>query len=150
MASNNKNESYTIKNGLCVVINIKYFVGYEKSTRIDSETSVHKIKEAFEFLNCKVKVHEELDYHFTDEEVRNVINESIKSKEFNECDGFVLYIHTHGFENSFLTSNRQLILRNEIIDMFKTEHIMNLNDNWAKRDLFCKMAKIIFFDCCRG
>ena len=36
MASNNKNESYTIKNGLCVVINIKYFIDYEILTRIDS------------------------------------------------------------------------------------------------------------------
>ena len=101
MASNSKIESYTIKNGFCVVINIKYFDGRQQLTRDQSEKNIENIKQTFEFLNCKVNYYEEFDYHFTDNQVRNVIIKSIKSKEFNECDGFVLYIHTHGFEIVF-------------------------------------------------
>ena len=151
MASNSKIESYTIKNGFCVVINIKYFDGYKNATRHNSEESIENIKQTFQFLNCKVKICKEFNYHFTDEEVKNVINESIQSKEFNECDGFILYIHTHGFENSFLTSNYKFILRNEIIDLFKTENIKKLNGSQRKKECdYNRMPKIIYFDCCRG
>ena len=153
MASNSKVESYTIKNGFCVVINIKHFDGHEKWKRRNSEKSIENIKETFEFLNCKVKICKEIDYHFTDEEVKNIIIESIKSKEFNECDGFVLYIHTHGYEHSFVTSNCELIVRNEIVDLFKIKNILNLNDRsqWEKDDFDYKlMPKIIYFDCCRS
>ena len=143
MASNSQNEIYTIEKGFCVIVNIKYFGLHERG---GSEESVKRIKEAFKFLNCNVKVYKESEYRFTDEEVRNVIIESIKSKEFNECDGFVLYIHTHGCANTFLTSNRKLILRNEIIDMFKTENIVDLNkennEEWRKgRNSYKKNAK---------
>ena len=151
--SNSKTDSYIIKNGFCVIMNIKYFDGHEDYTTHGSEKDVKNINKTFEFLNCKIKYYKEFDYHFTDKQVKNVIIKSIKSKEFNECDGFVLYIHTHGFENSFLTSNCQLILFNEIVDMFKTDNILHLNDGiqWEKDDLFYKnMPKIIIFDCCRG
>ena len=153
MALNSKIESYTIKNGFCVVINIKYFDGHEEYKRDGPENNIENIKQTFEFFNCKVKYYKEFDYHFTDRQVINFIIKSIKSKEFNECDGFVLYIHTHGFENSFLTSNCQLILHNEIIDMFKTENILHFNDGsqWKKDYLvYESMPKIIVFDCCRG
>ena len=153
MASNSKTCCFTIKNGFCVIINIKYFDGHQDYTRFYSENNVKNINKTFQFLNCKVKYYQEFDYHFTDEQVRNVIIESIKSREFNECDGFVLYIHTHGFENCFLTSNCQLIFRHQIIEMFKTENILHLNDDgkWKKDDSFYKiMPKIIVFDCCRG
>ena len=152
MASNSNTKSYTIENGFCVVINIKYFDGHEKWTRDKSENNVENIKQTFEFLNCNVNNYEEFDYHFTENQVRNVIIKSIKSKEFNECGGFVLYIHTHGFENSFLTSNCELIVRNEIVDLFKTENILDLNGSqWKKDDSFYEnMPKIIVFDCCRS
>lgn len=153
MLSNRKIESYTIRNGLCVVINIKHFDGNQQWTRHNSEENIDNIKQTFEFLNCTVKIYKQFNYHFTDKEVKKVINESIQSKEFNECDGFVLYIHTHGYENSFLTSNCQLVLRNEIIDLLKTKNILHLNDEneWEKDDFDYKiMPKIIYFDCCRG
>ena len=127
MASNSKIEDYTIKNGFCIVINIKYFDGHQQWTRDQSENNVENIKKIFQFLNCKVNCYEEFDYQFTDKKVRNVIIKSIKSEEFNKCDGFVLYIHTYGFEKSFFTSNCQLILRDEIIDIFKTENILYFN-----------------------
>ena len=148
MASNSETDSYIIKNGFCVIINIKYFDGDEEITRYGSEGSVENISKTFKFLNCKVKVYKESNYQFTDEEVRNAIIESIKSKEFNECDGFVLYIHTHGYENSFLTSNCRMILRDEIIDMFKTENIVDSNEK--NYSFYENMPKIIIFDCCRG
>ena len=46
----------------------------------------------------------------------------------------MLYIHTRVFGKSFLTSNCQLILRNEIIDMFKIENIIDSNgkSQWKK------------------
>ena len=153
MASNSETDSYIIKNGFCVIINIKYFDGHEEYTRYGSEENVKKLNKTFKFLNCKVKYYKEFNYNFTGEQIINVINESIKSKKFNECDGFVLYIHTHGYENSFLTSKCELIVRNEIIDIFKTENINDLNNGnkWKKDSSFYKiMPKIIIFDCCRG
>ena len=65
----------------------------------------------------------------------------------------MLYIHTYGFEKSFFTSNCQLILRDEIIDIFKTENILyfNYGSQWEKdRSFYENMPKIIVFDCCRG
>ena len=154
MAFTSKTQDYIIKNGFCIIINIKYFDGHQEYIRSDSEKNVKNINKTFELLNCKVKIYEEFKYRLTDEKVRNVIIESIQSEEFIKCDGFVLYIHTHGFENSFLTSNCQLILRNEIIDMFKTENILHLinGTQWKKEDnsFYENMPKIIIFDCCRS
>ena len=75
MASNNKIESYTIKNGFCAFINIKYFDGHKEYTRRDSEENNVNVNKTFEFLNCKVKCYEESNFHFTDKQVRNVIIE---------------------------------------------------------------------------
>ena len=74
------------------------------------------------------------------------INESIKSKEFNGCDGLVLYIYPHGYENSFLTSNCQLIW-----SKLKIFYIWMIKVNGKKDDSFYKnMPKTIIFDCCGG
>ena len=56
MASNSKIEDYTIENGFCIVINIKYFDGHQQWTRDQSENNVENIKKTFQFLNRKVTV----------------------------------------------------------------------------------------------
>ena len=167
----------TIKNRFCAVINIKdnnidarekikkhpnqsqeeyekiINVFDEEWRRNESETSVKKIKETFEFLNCTVDIKQRFNFYFIDRQVRNVINQVVWSTQFDKCDGFALYIHTYGWygcENNFMTSYKfsyreQFKLKGllELINrpLFIFNYLFNHSNN-QKRIIYALIALI--------
>ena len=122
--------------GYCVIINIINFDGDEYEERNDSFNDVCLIKTAFEALNFSVITYFDLKY----EDIFLNLNEIINKQECDNHDAIVLYIHSHGNEKGFITSNNKVIEFREIIDLFSDENCKK----------FTKKPKIIFFDCCRG
>ena len=122
--------------GYCVIINMVNFDGNTEIDRVDSIENVNLIRKTFEYLNFKVKPFQDLN----DNQIKLKLNELISSEECDSHDCFVLYIHSHGLENGFITKNNVIIGFNEIIKIF-------CNQNCEK---FINKPKIILFDCCRG
>ena len=151
-----KSNSILITNGLCVIINFNFSKNYIKIDKtIDSGENIKNIKEAFEMLNFEVQIHNDEDEDwFTSKTTEKIINDIIRSKEFREHDAFVLYIHSHGFENSFMTSDFNLMIKDDLIRMFRTDFILKLNDvhenDEETKKIFDEKMKIIIFDCFKG
>lgn len=126
----------SVPRGFCVIINTINFEGDEKKTRNDSIKGVDLICKAFEKLQFTVKIWIDL----SDVDIKKKIKELYDRKECEGHDCFVLYVSSHGDNESFSTSNNKHITFDEIIRMF--------TDKKCKK--FAKKPKIIFFDCCRG
>ena len=122
--------------GFCVIINIVNIDGNEKLKRNDSIESVNLIRKAFEHLNFEVIIFTDLE----DEKIKSKLNQILNNEECNLHDSFVLYIHSHGKEEGFLTANNKVIKFHEIYDLFSNKNCKNLMGK----------PKLIFFDCCRG
>ena len=86
-------------------------------------------------MQFDVRIHQDS----SDVELKNKLREFVNKEECKLHDCFVLYIHSHGKENGFITKNNETIVFNEIIKMFSNQNCKN----------FIKKPKIIFFDCCR-
>ena len=122
--------------GFCVIFNMLNFDGNSQMDRSDSIQSVSLVQDTFERLQFDVKIYQDL----SDEQLKNKLREFIDKEECKLHDCFVLYIHSHGKENGFITKNNKTIEFNEIIKMFCNKNCEN----------FITKPKIIFFDCCRG
>ena len=103
---------------------------------IQSNQSVSLVQDTFKRLQFDVKIYVDL----SDEQLKNKLKEFVDKEESKSHDCFVLYIHSHGLENGFITANNKIIGFNEIKKVF-------CNKNCEK---FINKPKIIFFDCCRG
>ena len=104
--------------------------------RSDSIKSVHLIKETFNNLNFKVKMFQDLNYN----QIISKLNDLMNSEECDLHECFVLYIHSHGKEDGFITADKKVI---------NFHDILNLLTN-AKCKKFIGKPKLVFFDCCRG
>ena len=109
--------------------------GNNQLDRSDSIQSVSLVQDTFERLKFDVKINQDL----SDVDLKNKLKEFLGKKECILHDCFVLYIHSHGKENGFITANMKKIGFNEIMQMFSNQNCKN----------FIKKPKIIFFDCCR-
>ena len=140
MASNSiKDSVYKMTSnplGFCIIINIVNIDGHEELTRNDSIENVISIWETFEQLKFKVIIFQDLN----DTEIFSKLNQLLNREECKSHDCFVLYIHSHGKENGFITTN------NEIIEYHKIYELL-LNSKCQK---FIRKPKLLFFDCCRG
>lgn len=125
----------SIPTGFCVIINIINFNGREHLKRDGSEESVRLIKEAFEYNLFNALLYCDL----TDDQILNEINELVKCEQCKEHDAFVLYIHTHGVQDTILCSNNRTLHFHEILNLFRDENCEYLTNK----------PKLIFFDCCR-
>ena len=121
--------------GFCVIFNMLNFDGNSQLDRSDSIKSVSLVQDTFERLQFDVKIYQDL----SDVQLRNKLREFLDKEECKSHDCFVLYIHSHGLENGFITKNNQIIGFNEIMKMFCNEDCRE----------FINKPKIIFFDCCR-
>jgi len=145
MASNSTEEVYKMTSnplGYCVIINIVNFEEEKENENLernDSIESVHLIRKAFEYLNFKVKMFQDLN----DIEIKSKLNELLNKEECNFHDCFTLYIHSHGKENGFLPSNNN---NNKIVEYHEIYELFS-NSNCQK---FIRKPKLLFFDCCRG
>ena len=122
--------------GFCVIFNVLNFDGNDEMNRNDSLESVSLVQKTFQRLEFDVKIHQNL----SDEQLKKRLRTFLDKEECKFHDCFVLYIHSHGLENGFITANNKIIGFNEIMKMF-------CNQNCKK---FINKPKIIFFDCCRG
>lgn len=126
---------YKIKNGFCMIINIMNFDEREDLKRNGSEESVKLIKEAFEQTGFNV-----IDYvHLTDAQILNKIDQQINKDQCKPYDAFVLYIHSHGIQDTILCKNNQIIQFYQIIQIFKDDN----SENWKNK------PKMMVFDCCK-
>ena len=122
--------------GFCVIINIVNIDDDENLQRNNSIEYVNLIRKTFEQLNFKVKIFTDLK----DKKIKLKLNEILNSEECNLHDCFVLYIHSHGKEQGFITANNKIIKFDEIYELFSN----------AKCEKFVGKPKLLFFDCCRG
>ena len=121
--------------GFCVIFNFLNFDNKECESRNDSIESVSKVRNTFEGLQFDVRIHQD----FSNKQFFSKLNDLINSDDCKSHDSFILYIHSHGLKNGFLTSNNIIISYNEVIKMFSNRKCKN----------FTKKPKIILFDCCR-
>ena len=98
--------------------------------------NVKLIKEAFEQYEFKVEDYIDL----TDQQILQLIDDQVNKDQCKSYDAFVLYIHTHGIEDTIWCSNNKRIDFYKIIEIFKDENCEYLIDK----------PKIIFFDCRNG
>ena len=122
--------------GFCVIINTVNIDGHEDLQRNNSIEYVNLIRKTFEHLNFKVKIFQDLKY----KKIKLKINEILNSEECDKHDCFVLYIHSHGKEEGFITTNNRTMKFHEIYDLLSN----------AKCKKFINKPKLLFFDCCRG
>ena len=122
--------------GFCIIINIINFEEDSQQERNDSIENVNLIRKTFENLNFKVKIFTDLN----DGQIKSKLNEIINTEECNSHDCFVLYIHSHGKEQGFITANNKIIEFHKIYNLFA--------DSKCKK--FIGKPKLLFFDCCRG
>ena len=140
---------YKITKGFCLIINIINFDRNEELRRNGSEQNVELIKEAFEYHGFHVNDYCDLN----DDEMINLINEQVNHEKCKSFDAFVLYIHSHGLQDTILCKNsfdknendenvvnKKVIHFNQIIGLFSDQKCEYLKNK----------PKIIFFDCCRG
>ena len=120
--------------GFCIIFNMLNFDGNNQLDRSDSIQSVSLIQNTFERLQFDVKIHQDT----SDKQLKEMLKEYVNKEECQLHDCFVLYIHSHGKENGFITKNNKIIRFNEIITVFCNENCRKL----------IKKPKIIFFDCC--
>lgn len=121
--------------GFCVIINMVNFDGKTELERSDSIESVYLISKTFEYLNLKMKLFQDLN----DLQIKETLKQVLNSEQCNLHDCFVLYIHSHGKDNGFYTSNNNFIQFDKIIQLFS-------NANCQK---FIGKPKLVFFDCGR-
>lgn len=122
--------------GFCVILNIINFEGDKYEERNDSFNDVCLIKSAFEPLNFSVITYFDLKY----KDIFLNLNELINREECDHHDAFVLYIHSHGKETGFITSDNKIIEFEDIIEVFSDKNCRK----------FIEKPKMVFFDCCRG
>lgn len=122
--------------GFFVIVNIINFEENKHDERINSIENVYLLKETFERLKFKVKSFQDLNNN----EIKPKLNELLNSEDCDKHDCFVLYIHSHGNKNGFITADNCEFKFNEILELFK--------DYNCKK--FIDKPKLIFFDCCRG
>ena len=72
-------------------------------------------------------------------EIKETLKQVLNSEECNSHDCFVLYIHSHGKDSGFYTSNNNIIQFDQIIQLFSDENCKK----------FIGKPKLIFFDCGR-
>lgn len=125
----------SIPRGFCVIINMVNFNGNDEQGRSDSVKSVSLINQRFEELKFKVIIYQDS----SDVQIKNLLKELINKEECNLHNCFVLYIHSHGKENGFITANNKIVQFDEITKMFSNKNCKN----------FINKPKIILFDCCR-
>ena len=97
--------------------------------------NVKLIREAFEHHRFEVNDYCDLN----DDQIINLIGEQVKHEKCKSFDGFVLYIHTHGIQDTILCKNSNKIPFHRIKELFKDEKCQYLKNK----------PKIIFLDCCR-
>ena len=134
-----QNEVYKMTSnpcGYCVIINIINFDEDDQMERSDSIKSVNLIRETFNNLNFKVKMFHDLN----DIQIISKLNDLMNSEECDSHECFVLYIHSHGKEDGFITADGKV---------FNFHDILNLLTN-AKCKKLIRKPKLVFFDCCRG
>ena len=129
-------KSYSYPRGFCIIINIvNYEIDNDDLRRDGSEESVNLISGIFKYYEFDVRIFTDLN----DDKVLNTIEKFISDDECKDHDAFILYIFSHGVEDSILCSNNKLIHFSQIIELFKNQNCENLKDK----------LKFIFFDCCR-
>ena len=133
---NNHKEIYKVTNGFCLIINIINFDGNEELRRNGSEENVKLIKKAFEYHGFQVNDYCDLN----DDQMINLINEQVNHEKCKSFDAFVLYIHSHGIQDTILCKNNNRIHFNQITQLFSDKKCQNL----------ISKPKIIFLDCCRN
>ena len=122
--------------GYCVIINIINFDEDDQMERSDSIKSVNLIRETFNNLNFKVKMFQDLN----ESQIMLTLNDLMNKEECDSHECFLLYIHSHGKENGFITANNKVFNFHDILMLFT-------NTNCKK---FIGKPKLVFFDCCRG
>ena len=139
---------YKITKGFCLIINIINFDGNEELKREGSEENVKLIKEAFKYHQFEVNDYCDLN----DYQIINLIDEQVNHEKCKSFDAFVLYIHTHGIQDTILCknsyekdeNNKNILTKqihfHQIIELFKGKNCEYLKHK----------PKIIFFDCCRN
>lgn len=113
--------------GFCIILNMI------KSEENDEMTI---LTEAFNNLNFKVKIFQDLNNF----EIKENLNELLNSEECDLHDCIVLYIRSHDRHNGFITANFNYMEYHEIFEMFSN----------AKCRKFIGKPKLLFFDCCKG
>ena len=106
MASNiiNDDDIYKMTSnprGFCVIFNMINFDGNNQLDRNDSIQSVSLVQDTFKRLKFDVKIYQDL----SDEQLKNKLSEFVDKEECKSHDCFVVYIHSHGKENEFITKN---------------------------------------------
>ena len=91
--------------GFCVIFNMLNFDGNSQLDRSDSIKSVSLVQDTFERLQFDVKIYQDL----SGEQLKNKLREYVNKEECKLHDCFVLYIHSHGKENGFITANMEKI-----------------------------------------
>lgn len=111
-----ENDTYKMTSeprGFCVIINIINFDQDQYEERSDSIDNVYLIKKTFEQLSFTVKIL----INLSDVELKQKLVSLINSEECNSHDAFVLYIHSHGDQNGFVTANNKVIQFHQIINL---------------------------------
>ena len=107
--------------GFCVIFNMLNFDGNNQMDRSDSIQSVSLVQDTFQQLQFDVKIYQ----YLSDKKLKNKLREFIDKEECKSYDYFVLYIHSHGLENGFVTANNKIIGFNEITKMFCNKNCSN-------------------------
>ena len=122
--------------GFCVIINMIHFDNNKYEERSASIPSMLLVKNTFQKLKFEVIIYEDLTY----QNFMRSLKEILKKEECNSHDCLVLYIHSHGQQNGFVTADNKVIQIHKTIELFS-------HSNCSK---FINKPKLIFFDFCRG
>ncbi|CAF0932479.1 unnamed protein product [Adineta ricciae] len=133
--------SNTSQKGLCVIINIQSFMKSAEITakyRTGSDVDVENIRVVFKKSGFRVMI---CTHDFKKADVDTSLEQFNDKDKYGQCDCFVMFIMSHGFLNSFLTTDQKIVNIRDIIKQYSDSSPTTI---WAGK------PRLFFIQACRS